>query len=119
MSSSTWRVLSGYAIYQRTPIIMTSGGKCAPLKLIAIVVLPHEVPLVIEGDHTANGLKGKLATNPTWTCWPVMARRGRPHVPSRELILRAALDPAIASKARKGAWVKCLDHFDLLQTAIN
>jgi hypothetical protein len=36
-----------------------------------------------------------------------------------ELILRAALDPAIASKARKGEWVKCLDHFDLLQTAIN
>src|SRR5262249_23029532 len=36
-----------------------------------------------------------------------------------ELILRAALDPAIASKARKGVWVKCLDHFDLLQTAIN
>src|SRR5262249_15765336 len=35
------------------------------------------------------------------------------------LILRAALDPAIASKARKGEWVKCLDHFDLLQTAIN
>src|SRR5262245_34893685 len=37
MSSSTWRVLSGYATYQRTPMRMTSGGKCAPLKLIAIV----------------------------------------------------------------------------------
>src|SRR5918911_237980 len=36
MSSSTWRVLSGYATYQRTPIKMTSGGKWAPLKLIAI-----------------------------------------------------------------------------------
>jgi hypothetical protein len=36
-----------------------------------------------------------------------------------ELILYAALDPAIASKARKGDFVKCLDHFDLLQTAIN
>src|SRR5215510_11769929 len=64
MSSSTWRVLSGYATYQRTPIRMTSGGKCAPLKLIAIVSLPHEVPLIIERDHTANGLKGKFATEP-------------------------------------------------------
>ena len=36
-----------------------------------------------------------------------------------ELILHAALDPTIASKARKGAFVKCFDHFDLLQTAIN
>jgi transposase len=36
-----------------------------------------------------------------------------------ELIVYAALDPAIASRARKGEFVKCLDHFDLLQTAIN
>jgi transposase-like protein len=36
-----------------------------------------------------------------------------------ELILRAALDPAIATRARRGEFVKCLDHFDLLQTAIN
>jgi hypothetical protein len=36
-----------------------------------------------------------------------------------EMIWYAALDPAIASKARKGDFVKCLDHFDLLQTAIN
>jgi hypothetical protein len=36
-----------------------------------------------------------------------------------ELILRAALDPTIASRARRGEFVKCLDHFDLLQTAIN
>jgi hypothetical protein len=36
-----------------------------------------------------------------------------------ELILQAALDPAIASRARRGAFVKCLDHFDLLQTPIN
>jgi len=36
-----------------------------------------------------------------------------------ELILRAALDPAIASRAKKGEFVKCFDHFDLLQTAIN
>jgi transposase len=36
-----------------------------------------------------------------------------------EMILRAALDPVIASKARRGEFVKCLDHFDLLQTAIN
>jgi hypothetical protein len=35
------------------------------------------------------------------------------------LILRAALDPTIARKARKGEFVKYLDHFDLLQSAIN
>jgi hypothetical protein len=36
-----------------------------------------------------------------------------------ELILHAALDPVIASRAKKGEFVKCFDHFDLLQTAIN
>jgi transposase-like protein len=36
-----------------------------------------------------------------------------------ELILYAALDPAVASSARKGDFVTCLDHFDLLQIPIN
>ena len=36
-----------------------------------------------------------------------------------ELILRAALDPTIVRKARRGEFVKYLDHFDLLQSAIN
>jgi transposase-like protein len=36
-----------------------------------------------------------------------------------ELILYAALDPSVASRARQGEFVKCLDHFDLLQIAIN
>jgi hypothetical protein len=36
-----------------------------------------------------------------------------------ELILRAALDPTIARKAKRGEFVKYLDHFDLLQSAIN
>jgi len=36
-----------------------------------------------------------------------------------ELILQAALDPAIARRAKKGELVKCFDHFDLLQTARN
>jgi transposase len=36
-----------------------------------------------------------------------------------ELILQAALDPVVASRARRGEFVQCLDHFDLLQTAIN
>jgi hypothetical protein len=36
-----------------------------------------------------------------------------------EMILSAALDPSIASRARKGEFVQCLDHFDLLQTAID
>ena len=35
------------------------------------------------------------------------------------LILQAALDPSVASKARKGEFVRWLDHFDLLQTARN
>jgi len=40
-------------------------------------------------------------------------------VEQAELIVRAALDPAIAPRARRGEFVKCLDHFDLLQIAIN
>jgi hypothetical protein len=36
-----------------------------------------------------------------------------------EMILYAALDPAVASRARKGEFVTCLDHFELLQCAIN
>src|SRR5881392_3895621 len=36
-----------------------------------------------------------------------------------ELILQAALDPTIVRRAKKGEFVKCFDHFDLLQTAIN
>jgi transposase-like protein len=36
-----------------------------------------------------------------------------------EMILQAALDPTIASRAKKGEFVKCFDHFDLLQSAIN
>ena len=36
-----------------------------------------------------------------------------------EMILYAALDPAVASRARRGDFVRCLDHFDLLQTARN
>jgi hypothetical protein len=35
------------------------------------------------------------------------------------LILQAALDPSIARRARKGEFVRCLDHFDLLQTVRN
>ena len=36
-----------------------------------------------------------------------------------EMILYAALDPSMARRARKGEFVRCLDHFGLLQTAIN
>jgi hypothetical protein len=36
-----------------------------------------------------------------------------------EMIVYAALDPAIASRAKKGEFVTCLDHFELLQCAIN
>ena len=36
-----------------------------------------------------------------------------------EMILHVALDPSVASKARQGDYVKALDHFSLLQSAIN
>jgi transposase-like protein len=36
-----------------------------------------------------------------------------------EMILHAALDPSVASRARKGDFVKCFDHFNFLQTVIN
>ena len=35
-----------------------------------------------------------------------------------KLILQTALEPAIAGRANKGEFVKCFDHFNLLQTAI-
>jgi transposase len=36
-----------------------------------------------------------------------------------EMVLHAAVDPSIASRARNGAFVKCFDHFNLLQTPLN
>ena len=36
-----------------------------------------------------------------------------------ELILQAALGPTIASRAKRGEFVTCFDHFDLLQTGRN
>jgi len=36
-----------------------------------------------------------------------------------EMISLAALDPTIASRARRGEFVTCFDHFDFLQTVIN
>jgi hypothetical protein len=36
-----------------------------------------------------------------------------------EMILYAALDPAVARRGKKGEFVTCLDHFELLQAAIN
>lgn len=36
-----------------------------------------------------------------------------------EMILQAALNPSITTQAKKGDFVRCFDHFDLLQTAIN
>jgi hypothetical protein len=50
-------VLSGYATYQRIPMRITSGGKWAPLKLIAIVALPHDARLLREEDDTSKRLK--------------------------------------------------------------
>jgi hypothetical protein len=42
---------------------MTSLGKWAPLKLIAIVVLPHDVPLLTAGDHTVKIASKNLRQN--------------------------------------------------------
>jgi len=36
---------------------MMSWGKWAPLKLIAMVVLPPESPFLVEGNHTAHRLR--------------------------------------------------------------
>jgi ISXO2-like transposase domain len=36
-----------------------------------------------------------------------------------EMLLYAALEPSVASRAKKGDFVRCLDHFDLLQTQEN
>ena len=36
-----------------------------------------------------------------------------------ELILQAALDPAMARRAKKGECVTCFDHLELLQTVRN
>jgi hypothetical protein len=36
-----------------------------------------------------------------------------------EMILYAALDPTVAGKARKGDFVRWLDHFKLLQSPLN
>ena len=36
-----------------------------------------------------------------------------------EMIVYAALDPAVASRARKGDLVRCLDHCNLLQNVRN
>ncbi len=36
-----------------------------------------------------------------------------------EMILLAALDPTVASRARRGEFVTCFDHFGFRQTAIN
>jgi hypothetical protein len=36
-----------------------------------------------------------------------------------EMILYAALDPTVAGKARKGDFVRCLDHCKLLQSPRN
>src|SRR5882672_7916265 len=44
---------------------MTSWGKWAPLKLTAIVALPHVAWWVTGGEHTLKRLKGKFATKPS------------------------------------------------------
>jgi len=43
---------------------MTSGGKCAPLKLTAIVSLPHDESLLTGGGSYRKSLQIKIATKP-------------------------------------------------------
>src|SRR5215475_11437288 len=71
MSSSTWRVLSGYATYQRTPMRMTSGGKWAPLKLIDIVTLPPQSlwvigEIILQIASNENLRQNPMARFATW-----------------------------------------------------
>jgi hypothetical protein len=74
MSSSTWRVLSGYATYQRTPIRMISCGKWAPLKLITMVALPLGVL-----DHLSGRAYLKCVPNETCDRTPVDAQEPPDH----------------------------------------
>ena len=48
---------------ERTPVRMMYLEKWEPLKLMAIRLLPFSLSWMTEGDHTANGLKGKLRHN--------------------------------------------------------
>jgi hypothetical protein len=48
-------VAQGIGHVHRTPIRMMSFGKWAPLKLIAIIVLPRCLPWITGGDHTSKG----------------------------------------------------------------
>jgi hypothetical protein len=76
-------------------------GRC-PSRLISLAHLSHEHR---DAQPFARGFarEGLLPT-----LWHMAV-----------LILRAALDPATASRAKKGEFVTCFDQFDLLQTAIN
>ncbi len=62
--ASGGRERKGDATAQRPPSTRRSGGPWAPVTRRALVSLPHAARVVIEGDHTANGLKGKSATKP-------------------------------------------------------
>src|SRR5262249_21621009 len=67
-------------------------------------------------------LRGRSKTNLPGDvgCFPCLRNvRQQNAFEQAELILQAALDPALARRAKKGEFVTCFDHFDLLQTAIN
>jgi hypothetical protein len=53
-------------------------------------------------------------------CFPFLRNlRSQKACAHAALILQAAFEPSVASTARKGEFVRWLDHFDLLQTVIN
>ena len=113
----------------RTMLLTARGGpRClgpkaygVPVHLIAFlhsyfalsrrtVSLPHDVPLVMEGDLTANSLKGKLATQP-FVAHKTWLRSGEsPHCFRANLV-------------KTGGYLRCLfvhrgTNFGLLQTPI-
>ena len=85
-------------------------------------------------DGTTRGSRSWPLPWPRWAVWVLLKTRNQLYLrffqflrnfyhltvfKQAEMILYAALDPAIASKARRGDFVRYLDHFDLLQSSIN
>ena len=100
-----------------TPEALAAGLAAAPLVLGADGVM---VPFRPTGGQPT----GKTRWHEVKV--GVLARLGQHRTRTGKVITRlrqrrlvAALDPAIASRARQGAFVTCFDHFDLLQTARN
>ena len=98
-------------------VISPSGNEVGPFLPIEQAALAHVVPdeerTAVFGWYTMTGaFATALGSLGAGMLSQTLHYRG-------VVILYAALDPAVASRARKGDFVRCLDHFDLLQTARN